>query len=150
MKVIFLQDVQNVAKAGEVKEVTDGYARNFLMPRKLALVTSPGAVGKVEARLKAQAENEKLKKTAAEIEGKEITLQVKMGAKERMHGSITGADIAAELQKITGVEIDKRKIDLEEPIKKLGNYELAVKLAKDITPKIKVNVIEKEKEEKAE
>jgi large subunit ribosomal protein L9 len=146
MKVIFLEDVPNVAKAGDVKEVTDGYGRNYLLPKKLALVSKPGAVATVKARIEARAESEKMKKLAAEIEGKEITLKVKMGAKDRMHGSITAANVATELQGLIGQAIDKRKVDLEEPIKLLGTYDIGIKLAKGIEPKIKLNVIEKDKE----
>jgi len=146
MKVVFLEDVPNVAKAGDVKEVSDGYGRNYLIPKKLAVISRPGVEAQVKARLEARAETEKMKKLAAEIEGKEITLAVKMGAKERMHGSITSANIASELERLVGQPVDKRKIDLPEPIKQLGSYEIAVKLAKGIEPKIKVNVVEKEKE----
>ncbi len=146
MKVIFLEDVPNVAKAGDVKEVTDGYGRNYLLPKKLALVSKPGAVATVKAQIEARAESEKMKKLAAEIEGKEITLKVKMGTKERMHGSITAANVATELQELIGQAIDKRKVDLEEPIKLLGSYDIAIKLAKGIEPKIKLNIIEKDKE----
>lgn len=146
MKVVFLEDVPNVAKAGDVKEVSDGYGRNYLIPKKLAVISRPGVEAQVKARLEARAETEKMKKLAAEIEGKEITLTVKMGAKDRMHGSITAANIAGELERLVGQPVDKRKIDLPEPIKQLGTYEVAVKLAKGIEPKIKVNVIEKEKE----
>lgn len=150
MKVIFLKDVPNVAKAGDTKEVTDGYGRNFLLPKKLAVVSKPGVVTQIKAQIEGRAETEKMKKLAAEIEGKEVTLTVKMGAKERMHGSITAANIATELKAVTGQDIDKRKIELAEPIKQLGSYDIAIKLAKDIEPKIKVNIIEKEKEPEKE
>jgi large subunit ribosomal protein L9 len=149
MKVIFLEDVPNVAKAGDVKEVSDGYGRNFLLPKKLALIAKPGAETAVKAQIEAKAETEKMKKLAAEIDGKEITFQVKLGAKERMHGSITADKIATELKDTIGQAVDKRKIELAEPIKQLGSYDIVVKLAKDIEPKIKVNVIEKEPEKES-
>jgi large subunit ribosomal protein L9 len=149
MKVIFLEDVANVAKAGDVKEVADGYGRNFLLPKKLALVSKPGAVALVKGQIEAKAETEKWKKLAAEIEGKEVTFQVKMGAKERMHGSITSANIAAELQNVIGQAVDKRKVDLADPIKTLGVYDVAIKLTKGVEPKIKVNVVAKETEKEA-
>jgi len=146
MKVIFLQDVPQVAQAGQVKEVADGYARNYLIPRKLAALAQPHSVSqieikakKVEAHLTAE-----LQELAGQIEGKEVGLKAKAGAKEKLYGSITSADIAAELKKVTGLEIDKRKIDLEEPIRQLGSYEVAVKLGKDIMPKIRVTVTEEE------
>jgi large subunit ribosomal protein L9 len=150
MKVIFLEDVPDVAKAGDIKEVADGYGRNYLLPKKLAVASKPGAVANVRAHIEAMAETEKMKKLAAEIEGKEVTFQVKMGAKDRMHGSITAANIATELKTVIGQTIDKRKIELDEPIKQLGSFDISVKLAKDIEPKIKVNIIEKEKEPEKE
>jgi large subunit ribosomal protein L9 len=150
MKVVFLENVPNVAKAGDVKEVADGYGRNYLLPKKLAIVSQPGAMDQVKSLIQAKAETEKMKKLAAEIDGKEVTFKVKMGAKERMHGSITAANIATELQKVIDPAVDKRKIELEEPIKQLGSYDIAVKLGKGVEPKIKVNVIEKEKEPEKE
>jgi large subunit ribosomal protein L9 len=150
MKVIFLEDVTNVAKAGDVKEVADGYGRNYLLPKKLALVSKPGAVAQVKAKIEAKAETEKMKRLAAELEGKEITLKVRMGAKDRMHGSITSANIATELKSATGQEVDKRKIELAEPIKMLGTYDITIKLIKGIEPKIKLNVVEKDKEPEKE
>ena len=150
MKVVFLEDVVNVAKAGDTKEVADGYGRNYLLPRKLAVISQPGAVAQVKAKIEAKAETEKMKKMAAELEGKEVTLKVKMGAKERMHGSITAANIATELKALTGLDVDKRKIALAEPIKHLGSFDIGIKLAKDIEPKIKVNIVEKEKEPEKE
>jgi large subunit ribosomal protein L9 len=146
MKVIFLEDVPNVAKAGEIKDVADGYGRNYLLPKKLALVSRPGAVATVKAQIEARAETEQARKLAAEIEGKELTFHVKMGVKDRMHGSITAANIATELKSLIGQPIDKRKIELAESIKMLGTYDIAIKLIKGVEPKIKVNVVKKEEE----
>jgi hypothetical protein len=81
---------------------------------------------------------------AQQIEGKEVSIKAKAGAKDRLYGSITSADIAAELSKSSGLVIDKRKIELEEPLRSLGNYEITIRLAKDIVPKIKVSVTEEE------
>jgi large subunit ribosomal protein L9 len=150
MKVIFLQDVPQVAQAGQVKEVADGYARNYLIPRKLAALAQPQAVSQIETRTKKMEVRltSEMKELASQLEGKEVSLKAKAGAKEKLYGSITSADIAAELQNVTGLEIDKRKIELEEPIRQLGSYEIALKLGKDIAPKIKVTVTEEEAEEK--
>jgi large subunit ribosomal protein L9 len=153
MKVVFLQDVPNVAKAGEIKEVAAGYGRNFLIPRKLAALVSPQAMSQVETSDKAQAKtNEGLAELARQLEGKEVSLKAHAGAKERLYGSITSADIAAELESTTGLVIDKRKIELDEPIRQLGSYEVTIRLGKDIIPKIMVSVVEEEappqKEEK--
>jgi large subunit ribosomal protein L9 len=143
MKVVFVEDVPKVARAGETREVADGYARNYLIPQKLALPLSSAVTGIVEAQRrrkdKAVAESAGL---AGQLEGKEVVLKARAGAKERLHGSITSADIAAELENSTGIVVDKRKIELAEPIHQLGSYEVTIRLAKDITPKIKVTVTE--------
>jgi large subunit ribosomal protein L9 len=145
MRVVFLQDVPRVARAGEIKEVADGYARNFLIPRKIALLATPQAISQSGTAQRAQVrEDTELEALAQQIEGKEVNIKAKAGAKDRLYGSITSADIAAELSKSTGLAIDKRKIELEEPIRQLGSYELVIKLAKDIAPKIKVNITEEE------
>jgi large subunit ribosomal protein L9 len=151
MKVIFLQDVPNVARAGEIKEVASGYGRNFLIPKKLALLANSSALSTIKTQLKTEAASQvqteaRLDELAQQLEGKEITLKARVGAKDRLYGSITSADIASELQNNSGVVIDKRKIELADPIRQLGSYEVAIKLAKDIIPKIKVTVTEKETE----
>ena len=149
MKVVFLEDVPKVAKAGEIKEVADGYGRNFLIPQKLAVLASPSALNaaetqtKIRARSQTQTEDE-ITELARQLDGKEITLKARAGAQEHLHGSITSADIASELQNATGLVVDKRKIELDEPIRQLGSYEVAIRLAKDMIPKIKVTVIEEE------
>lgn len=151
MKVIFREDVTNVARAGEIKEVSNGYVRNYLIPNKLAVPATPGAIKNLETELKIRARKDA--KTEAEfaalaeqLEGKEITLKATAGVKARLYGSITTADIANELEKM-GIVVDKRKIDLSKPIHQLGNYEVAIKLSKDLSPKIRVSVVEKEAEE---
>jgi len=154
MKVIFLETVPNVARAGEIKEVADGYGRNFLIPKGLAMLASSSAVKTVEIQRKIQAKEEVILATemlelANQLEGREITLKAKVGAKDRLYGSVTGADIAAELENASGLVIDKRKIELDEPIRQLGSYEVAIRLAKDAVPKIKVNVIEQEADKEA-
>jgi large subunit ribosomal protein L9 len=150
MKVIFLQDVPQVAQAGQIKEVADGYARNYLIPRKLAALAQSQAVSQVESKVKKMEIHltAEMTKLASQIDGKEVNLKAKAGAKDKLYGSITSADIAAELQSATGLEIDKRKIELAEPIRQLGSYEITLKLGKDIAPKIKVTVTEEEAEEK--
>jgi len=145
MKVIFLEDVPNVARAGEIKEVANGYGRNFLIPRKLALLASPESVNAVGVKLRAktliEAQTEaELVEVANQLDGREIFLEARSGSKDRLYGSITTADIAAELEKTFALVIDKRKIELAEPIHELGSYEVDIKLAKDIVPKIKVTV----------
>ncbi|HUU08044.1 MAG TPA: 50S ribosomal protein L9 [Dehalococcoidales bacterium] len=148
MKIIFLQDVPRVAKAGEIKEVADGYGRNFLIPQKLAVIADPSTLNTLKAQIKKEASSqaqteEEMTDLAHQLDGKEITLKAKAGAKEHLYGSITSADIAAELQN-NGLVVDKRKIEIAEPIRQLGSHEVAIRLAKDAIPKIKVIVIEEE------
>lgn len=145
MRVVFVEDVPNVANTGEIKEVSDGYGRNFLIPHKLALPASPAAIDMVAAQLKSQASIQarteaELLDMANSLEGKEVILEVRTGSKDRLYGSITAADIAAGLESCTGLAIDRRKIELNKPIRQVGSYEVGIKLAKDITPKIKVTV----------
>ncbi len=148
MKVVFLEDVPNVARAGEIKEVANGYGRNFLIPQKLALPAKAAAINtvgtqlEVKARSQAQTEAELLE-LADHLNGKEVILEVRTGDKDRLYGSITTADIAAELESATGLAVDKRKIELDEPIRQLGSYEVTIRLAKDIVPQIRVTVSEK-------
>ena len=148
MKVVFLQDVPNVARVGEIKEVADGYGRNFLIPRKLALLAKPGVVKTTEAQLAARARGQaqtgvELREMADRLDGIELVLTARAGAKDRLYGSITAADIAAELESSTGLVVDKRKIELDEAIRQVGSYEAIIRLAKDIVPRIKVTVREK-------
>ncbi len=147
MKVIFLEDVPNVAQAGEVKEVASGYGRNFLIPRGLAVLAEPQAIklAEVQRRVKARerAESEvEIKELARELEGREITIEARVGAKNHLYGSITNADIAAELKSSARLVVDKRKIELAEPIRQLGSYEVSVRLSKNVIPQIRVTVIE--------
>jgi large subunit ribosomal protein L9 len=156
VKVIFIEDVTNVARAGQTKDVADGYARNFLFPRKLALLANSQAAAAVDAHLKKivkqrALEEAEMAEVAKKISGVEITLKAKVGENEKLYGSVTGADIAEALSKASGCEIDKRKIELAEPIKQAGSCDVTVRFTHDITAVIKVNVISDEVvEEKAE
>jgi len=143
MRVIFLQSVKNVAKAGDVKEVADGYARNYLIPKKMALRATPGAEKMAAAQIKARAQlQDAAIETTNQLDGKVVTLKAKAGAEGKLHGAITNADIADEVQKLTGLEIDKRKVEIAEPIHQLGTYEVNIKLAGDAVAKITVMVVE--------
>ncbi len=148
MKVIFLEDVPHVARAGEIKEVANGYGRNFLIPRKLALLAKLEVINTVGAQLEAKAHSQtqteaELLELANHLNGREIILEARAGVKDRLYGSITAADIAAELENITGLAVDKRRIELDESIRQVGSYEVAIRLAKDIVPRIRVTVSEK-------
>lgn len=154
MKVVLLEDLPGNGKAGEIKEVSKGYAKNFLLPRGLALVATPTVMKQVESRLEREKleesiDRDKLVELAQQIEGKEIRLKARMGAGERLFGSITAADVAGELSRAIGSVIDKRKIDIEKPFRQTGSYEVAIKLTSDIKPKITV-VIEEEEEKEEE
>ena len=141
MKVVFLQDVPNVAHAGEIKEIADGYGRNYLIPKKLAVLADKAANKVLEKQQKINAKiDAEQSEVARQLEGKEIVLKAQVGAQEKLYGSITHADIAEEIQNTTGITIDKRKIELDEPIRQLGSHEVTIKLARDIAAKITVTV----------
>ncbi len=149
MKVIFIQNVPGVAKAGEIKDVASGYGRNYLIPRKMAILAdlkSVNSIGKtieIVARNQAQTEVELLE-LASHINEREVTIEARAGVNDRLYGSITASDIAEELEKVTGFSVDKRKIALGEPIRQVGSYDITIKLAKDIVPQIRVTVTEKQ------
>jgi large subunit ribosomal protein L9 len=156
MKVVLLEDLPGKGKAGEIKEVSKGYARHFLLPRGLAVLATPTVMKQVESRLEKEKleesiDHDKLVELAQQIEGREIHFRARMGAGERLFGSITAADIAEELGQAIGSVIDKKKIDIGESLRKTGSYEVAVKLASDINPQITVVIEEEtETEKKAE
>ena len=145
MKVIFLKDVPNVARAGDLKDVADGYGRNYLLPRKLALLATPSALKAAEVQV--QKERERQQRVAAEtgelaqqLEGLLVTFKAKVVEEDRLYGSIRDSDIADELSRLTGSEIDRRKIELQEPIRQLGEYEVTVRVSTDSAAKIRVTV----------
>ena len=149
MQVIFLEDVPNIGKAGQIKEVADGYGRNYLIPRKLAAPARPQDIKDVEAQIKARvrqaAKTEaEMKALAAILEGKGITLKARAGQQDRLYGSITTADISAGLETSLSTVVDKRKIELLEPIHQLGTYDVPIRLGKDIVTTIKVTVVAEE------
>jgi large subunit ribosomal protein L9 len=145
MNVVFLQNVPNVAKAGDVKNVPDGYARNYLIPNKLATPATANVKSQMEAQARAQEKKQanmeaEYRETAEQLGKMNLVIKAKTGAKNRLFGSITSADIAKELEATSGLVIDKRKIELSEPIRELGPVEVTVKLYKDINAKLKVTV----------
>ncbi len=148
MKVILVQDVPNVGRAGEIKEVTNGYGRNYLIPKNLAEIAKADSVNTIEAKIKVHArqrvESEaELTELGKKLEGQEIIVEARSGGKERLFGSITAADIVEKLEETTGLGVDKRKVEIDESIRQIGSYEVAIRLTKDIVPKIKVTVTEK-------
>ena len=146
MKVIFIKDVPNVAQAGEIKQVSDGYGRNYLLRNKIAMIAdSSTSMQHAQQQIKIQrevlAKLGELTALSKELEGKEIIIKARAG-KDKLFGSVTSADIAAELQKSFNLIVDKKKIDLPEPIHQLGAYEVTIKLTGELNSKIKVLVIE--------
>ena len=145
MKVILLADVKGTGKKQEIVNVSDGYARNFLFPKKLAMEATPGAAREVERRQAAERARETerrltAEKKAASLRGKVITVVAKCGAQGRLYGSVTGQEIADALKEQQGVEVDKRKIELAEPIRTVGETEIVVKLYPEISAKMTVRV----------
>jgi large subunit ribosomal protein L9 len=150
MKVVFLKDVLAKGKKGETREVADGYARNFLFPQGVAVPATPAAIkaAKTQSEERAQRQarqQEELGELIERLEEKELYFKARAGAKGRLHGAVTSADIAAELSRLVDFQIDKKKIELDEPLHHLGSYEIAISLATGLEAKIKV-VIEEETE----
>ena len=149
MKVIFMEDVPNVGKAGQIKDVADGYGSNYLIPHKLAVAAKPDDIKNVEAQIKARARvaaktEAEMKALAGELENKEVNIKAKVGQQGRLYGSITSADVSAALESALKVNVDKKKIELAEAIRSIGTYEATIKLGKDIATKIKVTVAEED------
>lgn len=146
MKVILMQDIAQQGKQNDVINVADGYARNYLFPRKLAVEAAGGALKNLQAK-QAQDErrSEKLRQdadsTAAKLADKTVTLAVRAGENNRLYGRVTAADIAEAVEKSLSVKLDKRKIGLLDPIKALGEYEVPIKLHRDVTVPLKVAVV---------
>jgi large subunit ribosomal protein L9 len=145
MEVILRDHVDNVGRRGEVVKVADGYARNYLLPRKLALVATPGNLKQIEReRVKLDAKEAEEKTgadaVAARMAGVEVVITRRVGETEALYGSVTTADIAEALGKL-GHETDKRKLGLREPIKKLGAYTVPLKLHRDVVVQLPVKVV---------
>lgn len=148
MKVIFLQDVKGQGKKGEIKEVSDGYARNFLLPKKLASEADNKAINEMKGKkasedYRIEVEKQNAKATAEKLETVTVIIKMTAGADSRLYGSVTSKDIAEHLKEQTGIEVDKRRIMLSEPIKSFGTYKADVKLYGEISGKITVTVTEK-------
>ena len=145
MKVVLREEVKGLGGVGDVKDVADGYARNYLIPRRLATPATPGALKNVEAqrasaaRRQAQAEAE-ARALAGRLGNTTLTLKARVGGQERLYGSITAADIAAALGRELGAPFDRRKLVLEEPIRELGTHTVPVHLARDVTTTLTVRV----------
>jgi large subunit ribosomal protein L9 len=145
MEVILREHVDNLGRRGEVVKVADGYARNYLLPRKLALVATAGNKKQIEReRAKFEAKEADEQKIAQAMSDRlaaiEIVIPRKVGETEALYGSVTTADIAEGLA-AKGFEIERRKIQLPEPIKQIGEFDIPVKLHRDVAAKVKVKVV---------
>ncbi|HET7677415.1 MAG TPA: 50S ribosomal protein L9 [Candidatus Limnocylindrales bacterium] len=144
MKVILTTDVDKIGKSGELKDVADGFARNFLIPRKLAVPAAGGAYRAWQHDIASREEKRKREREEAEVAAQRIgsttlTMGVKVGEGGKLYGSITAKDIADALAR-RGIDVDRHKVDLEEPLKSLGTYKVAVKVYAGMTPEVTVVV----------
>jgi large subunit ribosomal protein L9 len=145
MKVVLLKDVKNVGKRDDILTVSDGYARNFLFPQRLAAEATPGALKEIQRKRAAQdaREAEELaaaKQKAESLKGKVITLEAKCGEKGRLYGSVTSAEVAEALEKQHGVKVDKRKIDIGDPIREVGVRTISVWLHAGVTTSMQLDI----------
>lgn len=151
MKVILKEDVNNLGMMGTVVEVKDGYGRNFLIPRNLAVEANPKNIRYFEHQKKIiEAKVKKVRKSAEDFAGQlsqmSLVLEARAGEEEKLFGSVTTKDIAEAIAE-KGVEVDRRKILLDEPIKRLGSYEVPVKVHQDIIANVKIEVRQSSTEE---
>ena len=147
MKVILLEDVKSLGKKGEIVNVSDGYARNFVLPKKLGVEANSANMNdlklqKANADKVAREQLEAAQELAKVLETKEVVLKMKSGEGGRAFGSVSSKEIAAAAKTQCGLELDKKKIQLPEAIKALGAYEVGIKLHPKVTGKLKVKVVE--------
>ncbi len=147
MKVILLKDEKKLGKKGDVVEVSEGYARNYILPRKIGVEASGGNLNdlklhKANEEKVAKEQLEAAKVLAAELESKQVVLKMKAGEGGRAFGSVSTKEIAAAVKEQHGLEIDKKKIQLPEALKNFGSYEVTVKLHPQVAGKLTVKVVE--------
>ena len=147
MKVILQKDIHNLGDAGDVKNVADGYARNFLLPKKLVIPYNESSKKAIDhqkqvIKVKKDKRRKESEKTAQAFSGLTLTIKAKVGEEDKLFGSITAIDIAKQL-KDAGFDIDKRRIHLDEQIKTLGEHSVSIKLEEGLTAQVKV-IVEKE------
>lgn len=147
MKVILQSDVKKLGKKGDLVEVAEGYARNFLFPRGLAVEANASNLRslqneKSQAKARQQRELEEARRQAEQLESLTLSIARKTGEGGRLFGSVTAGDIAEAVQKASGIDLDKRKIELDEPIKALGTYKVSVRVHPGVNADLKVQVVE--------
>lgn len=145
MKVLLLADVKDLGKAGEVREVSEGYARNYLIPRRLASVATQQNIRQAEEQRQAKARREEkaareTQNLAGKIDGMELHFKAHVGEHDRLYGSVTSADIAKEISRLAGKEIDRHHVDLEDPIRSLGTFQVPVRLGRGAVATVNVVV----------
>ncbi|MGQ9779636.1 MAG: 50S ribosomal protein L9 [Bacillota bacterium] len=149
MKIVLKQDVKGLGKKGEIKEVADGYARNFLLPKGFAVPATEGNLRalKEERTVRQQhefREMEEARALAARLEGLRLVIKAKAGESGRLFGAVTAKDVAEALRREARVEVDRKKIELAEGIKKTGTYRIPIKLYHDISVRIQLEVVPEE------
>lgn len=146
MKVVFLEEVEGTARTGDVKNVADGFARNFLLPRKLAAPANDHYIAIAEAKASKEArrqdrlDEEARAHVLPKVEGTSVRIEVRVGDQGKLFGSVTGRDIAELLEKETRVELEHRQIDLKQPIRELGTHQVPVKLTRNVIANVTVQV----------
>lgn len=145
MEIILREDVQHLGKVGEIVKVKDGYARNYLLPKGLAYPATEANKKKIAFEGERLAKQRAAEKSAAETEATklaevQLTFVVKVGEEEKLYGSITASDIQRKLEEL-GIHVDKRKIDLPEPIRELGEFKVGIKIHPEVRPEVRVTVV---------
>ncbi|HEX9015139.1 MAG TPA: 50S ribosomal protein L9 [Chloroflexota bacterium] len=145
MKVVLTQEVKGLGQAGQVKEVADGYARNYLLPKGLATIATSGAIKEVEQKQVAERKrqdklDQEMRSFGSKLDGTTVTLRSKVGEGGKLYGSITTSDVAEALERQAGESVDKRKIEIEEPIRHVGEYKIPVRLSRNVTANINLVV----------
>ncbi len=147
MKIILLQDVEGLGKAGDLKEVSNGYARNYLVPRRLAAAATPGLIANRAQRV--ASEQRRLEKLAEQncqqaerLNTVTLTFRARVGTQGRLYGSITSQDIASALREVENIVVDRRSIELADPIRSPGTFTIPVRIASGLESKITVNVVD--------
>jgi large subunit ribosomal protein L9 len=145
MKVVFLEEVEGTARTGDVKNVSGGFARNYLLPRKLAAPATAHYINIAQQKATKEGRrqvklDDDAQKLVPQVDGKEITIEVRVGDQDKMFGSVTARDIAESLAALTKIDLEHRQIDLRQPIRELGSHQVKVKLTRNVLATVTVHV----------
>jgi large subunit ribosomal protein L9 len=145
VKVILLKDIKDLGKTGEIKELADGYARNYLIPRGLAVEATPDKLKEIEEKNLKTQKNKQKEMASAEalkdkLNGKSVQISLKTGGGDKLFGAVTTKEIAELIEKQLKIKVDRKKIELDEPIKHLGDYNIKIKLYQSVQAEIKLTV----------